>query len=233
MKLAILTPTYRKLDNSTFDHLKNTLESVRKQTFQDYKLFLIGDDYTDNTELMNLSSIIEKDKIYVENLSRAIERVKYSGIELWRTGGINASNIGIERAIEHGFNYICHLDHDDIYLEKHLELISDCIEETGVNFITTKCSSYPDVIPENYYTKYRPVANHLFKVSTCVNYRYFNMRFRNLLEETGKGYAADADLWNRIKVYLENSNEFGIFINEITCKKIGGKIPILKPEIVK
>jgi len=54
-----------------------------------------------------------------------------------------------------------------------------------------------------------------------------------MIEETGKSYAGDADLWNRINIFLENKNEYGIFINESTCRKIGGKIPILKPNIVK
>jgi len=47
MKIGIITPTYRKLDGSTYNHLKMALESVKNQTHKDYKIFLIGDDYTD------------------------------------------------------------------------------------------------------------------------------------------------------------------------------------------
>lgn len=233
MNIGIVIATYYKLDGSTYAHLKKTLESVKNQTHKDYKVFLIGDNYSHKEELIQLSEIIESNKIYLENLPVAIERIKYTGIDLWRTGGVNAMNTGIKKSLSEGYDYICVLDHDDIFLNEHLEIISKCVDETKTHFVTTKCGAYPDINAEGYYTNYRPISSRLFKVSTCIDFKYFNMLFRNLLEETGKSYAADADLWNRIKEYLEYKNEFGIFINKLTCKKIGGKVPILKPEIVK
>jgi len=65
MKIGIVIATYRKLDGSTYKHLKNTLESVKNQTHKDYKVFLIGDDYTDNNELIELSKIIDDDQILI------------------------------------------------------------------------------------------------------------------------------------------------------------------------
>jgi len=234
MKLAIVTATYRKLDGSTYDHLKRALESIKNQIHSYYKLFLIGDNYTDNDELIELSKILDTNKIYIENLPVAVERIKYSRYDLWRVGGVNAMNTGIMKALSEDFDYICHLDHDDLFLENHLKLISDCIEVTKSNFIATKCGSYPDIEPEGLYTNYRPIASKLFKVSTCVNHRYFgNILFRNMIEECNKSYAADADLWNRINKLLEIKNEYGIFINQISCRKIGGKVPILQPKIIK
>jgi len=239
VKLAIITPTYRKLDGSTYTHLRNALESIKNQTHQDYKLFLIGDDYTDNDELMELSKIITSEKIYVENLPVAIERLKfiegaYSKFDLWRTGGVNAMNTAIIKALEEGYEYICHLDHDDLFLENHLEIISECIEKTGSNFITTKCGCYPNITPVKYYTNYRPVPSRLYKVGCCVNHKYFeNILFKNLIEEEGRSYAADADLWIRISKILSNKNEYGIFINETTCRHINGGITLNKPEIIK
>jgi len=233
MKLGIIIPTYRKLDGSTYNHLKNALESVKNQSYQDYKVFLIGDNYSDHNELMDLSGTIDPNKIYVENLIVAVERVKYNGIDLWRNGGTNASNVGIKKALEDGFDYICHLDHDDFYLENHLKTISSCIEKTKTKFITTKCGAYPDIQPSEFYTDYRPISSKLNKVSTCINYRYFNMFFRNMIEETGESYASDADMWNRINDYLKAKNEWGVFINETTCCKIGGQVPIWNPNIIK
>jgi len=233
MKIGIVTPTYRKLDGSTHKHLKEALESVKNQTHKDYKLFLIGDDYDDNDELMELSKIIDKDKIVVNNLPIAMERELYSGMDLWRTGGVNASNVGIKIGLEEGFDYICHLDHDDMFFEDHLELISNCIEITNKNFISTKCGKYPPIFKNDFYIKYRPEANKLFKVTTCVNYRYFNMFFRNMLKEFGVSYAADADLWNRINKFLKDNNEYGILINKITAKRNGGGDTRLRPDIIK
>lgn len=233
IKIGITIATYRKLDGSTYNHLKKTLESIKNQTYDNYNVYLIGDNYSNNIELIELSKIIDADKIYVENLPIAIERTKYNGIDLWRNGGTNAMNVGIKKALDDGIEYICSLDHDDYYYINHLEIINKCIEETESKFITTKCGSYPNIEPISYYTNYRPIASKIFKVSTCINFKYFNMLFRNMLEETGKSYASDADLWNRINKYLSDKNEYGIFINEITCRKIEGKVPILNPNIVK
>jgi glycosyltransferase involved in cell wall biosynthesis len=239
MKLAIVTATFQKLDGSTYQHLKSALESVKNQTHKDYKIFLIGDDYTDNDELMELSKIIDEDKIYVENLPIAAERTKYSGIDLWRNGGVNANNVGIKRALKENYNYVCHLDHDDIFLPNHLELISECIEKTNTNFVTTKCKHpeciniYPPVGSSEFYTKYRPINSSIFKVTTCVNYAYYNFLFRNMIEECGVSYAADADLWNRITEDMTNKNEFGYCINSITCIKTPDGNTIKSPESIK
>ena len=233
MKLAIITPTYRKLDGSTYFHLAAALDSVKKQTHTDYKLFLIGDDYSDHSEFLKLSTLLEPINIYAENLEIAKERIKYSGYDLWRNGGVNASNIGIKKALDEGYDYICHLDHDDLFLPNHLSLISECIDRTYAPFIATKCGGYPPIDTDTLYTKYRPETNRLFKVSTCVNYNYFKIFFRNMLEETGKSYAADADMWNRIKTFLEERDEYGIFINRVTTKRNGGGTTYKNPEIVK
>jgi glycosyltransferase involved in cell wall biosynthesis len=233
MKLAIVTPTYFKLDGSTANHLRLALESVKNQTHQDYKLFLIGDDYSNSDELFELAKIVDRDKIYVENLPVAVERIKYSGMDLWRTSGVNASNVGVRKALSEGYDYVCHLDHDDMFLENHLMEISDCIEATGTNFVSTKCGAYPPIETDQHYTEYRPETNRLFKVSTCVNYRHFGLFFRNMIEETGKSYAADADMWNRIKKFMEDRDEYGVFVNVNTAKRNGGGTTYKKPEIVK
>jgi len=233
MKIGIITPTYRKLDGSTYNHLKMALESVKNQTHKDYKIFLIGDDYTDNDEFFELSKIIDNNKIHAENLPIALERIKYSGMDLWRNGGLNATNTGVKLSMKDGYDYICHLDHDDMFLENHLKLISDCIDETRTNFLTTKCGNYPPIESEDFYVRYRPVANKLMKVSTCVNYSYFNLFFRNMIEETGNSYASDADLWNRINKFLSDRNEYGICINIVTCKRNGGGTTRNNPNVVK
>ena len=82
MKLAIVTATYWKLDGSTKNDLKRTLESVKNQSYQDYKLFLIGDNYSDHKELIELSQIIDPNKLCVINLPEAKERIKYNKIDL-------------------------------------------------------------------------------------------------------------------------------------------------------
>lgn len=239
MKIGIVTATYRKLDGSTYAHLKETLESVKNQTHQDYKVFLIGDDYSDNDELLELSKIIDDDKIYVENLPIAVERIKYDGYNLWKCGGANATNVGIKKALSEGYEYICLLNHDDVYFEDHLSLISECIEKTGIYFVTTRCSgdnniNYPPTTIDKFgYYNYIPQSSRLYLVSVCLNYKYYNILMRNMIEECGISYPSDADMWNRISEYMRDNNENGIFINKITCEHLNEYTTCKNPEIVK
>jgi len=233
MKIGIVTPTFRKLDGSTYNHLKSTLESVKNQTHQDYKIYLIGDDYSNNDELLELSKIIEPDKIYVENLPVAVERIKYNGGQLWVTGGANASNIGIQRALDDGYDYISLLDHDDMFLENHLKVISDCIDQTKTNFVTTRCGSLPSDTSTGYYTPYRPKSALMYKVTACTNFRYLNFRFRNMIEECKWEYPGDADLWGRINAFLTEKNEYGVLINVETCKRTTEGLTKTNPSNVK
>jgi hypothetical protein len=77
----------------------NKISKPKNQIHQDYKVFLIGDRYENEKEFLEIAtSIIDKDKIYYENLPEAKERDKYkSGDKLWCSGGVNARNYGIEK----------------------------------------------------------------------------------------------------------------------------------------
>jgi hypothetical protein len=52
------------------------------------------------------------------NLDHAKERDRYGSdpdlkVFLWCSGGVHATNVGIQKALSEGFEYVCHLDHDD------------------------------------------------------------------------------------------------------------------------
>lgn len=231
-RIGIVIPTFRKLDGSTYVHLKRTLESVRDQTYQNYKVYLIGDDYTDMDELTELSKIITPERLYLENLPVAVERVKYERSALWYCCGVNANYIGVQKALSEGIRYCCYLNHDDIFYPNHLETLAQCIKETGTNFMATKCLTYPPVETDKLYNDYRPQGGRLYTVSVCMNFTYFQMFQRNTTE-LGIPFVADFDLWTRVTEFLTARNEYGVFINKQTCEKIGGGDVKYKPEIIK
>ena len=227
MKLGILIPTYRKANGEYRDQIAKTLESVSNQTHKDYKVFLIGDLYDDNYEFEELSKIIDPSKIWAHNLPIAYERSKYSGKDLWVTGGVYASNIGIDQALKEGFDYICHLDHDDLWKPNHLELISTTIDKTKTNFISTRSGKgWPAMESIDYLTKWRPLPSKVFKSTTCLNYKHFNIRFRNMIEEVNRVYASDADLWHRVNQLMVKNNEWGYVINESTMARLDSQFVI-------
>jgi len=220
MKLAIVIPTYQRKDNTTPKYLKRALLSIKEQTNQDYMVYLIGDHYEDDAEFNDLAtSIIDSDKIKYVNLPNAVEREKYAigDKKLWASGGVNASNIGIELAIKDGYEFICHLDHDDWWGSDHLELINKKTDE-GYVIITTMGEHFNDnALPKNSTNPYYPKSSNLLHSTTCVNFKEIPLRYRDVYAEDGRVYASDADLWDRLSPYMIENNKLGYLIEKITC----------------
>jgi acetyltransferase-like isoleucine patch superfamily enzyme len=225
MKIGIVISTYQKLDGSSPFLLKRAMESVKNQTYQDYILIVIGDKYEDDNEFKNLCKNINLgDKIVFKNLPYAKEREKYhmGSKELWSAGGVNAYNYGINLGLELGLEYICHLDHDDYWHPQHLELINHTIEVTQDASIINTCSTYfnsylPQVEFTNEILPSEIKPGGLIHSSVCINHKDIPLKYRDVFEETGKEYAADADMWLRIGEYVKQNNLKTYYITSLTC----------------
>lgn len=223
MIFGICIATYRRADGKTPFYLNRTLDSIASQTYNNYKIYLIGDRYDDNDEFNNYGKNIDTSKIYKENLPVAKERDFFSHNRslLWCIGGRNASNHGIDLALNDGINYIIKLDHDDWFEPNHLENFKKCIDETSADFMCSKSTHIKGILPiinsKEKYVKFLPDAGGLIKSSTCTNYKTIPIRSRNVYEETGKIYPGDADLWKRIKTHIQDNNLSSYLVNEITC----------------
>ena len=223
MKITIKIPTYQRVDGRTPEVLTRALESIKSQTYQNYKVYLIGDKYEDNDEFLRLSSIIDTDKIYVENLPYAKEREKYTGLDLWCTGGINANNHAIDKILEDGLSYICHLDHDDWWAPNHLEEIVNTIESDSPAFIATKSfhKNYENTLPIIESSPFFPKNGDLIHSSVCIDFNRINLRYRDILEEEGiRGVVSDGDMWDRISELMKSKNINGKLINKVTCNHL-------------
>jgi glycosyltransferase involved in cell wall biosynthesis len=223
--IGISIPTYQRKDGTTPFLLSRALESVKNQSYQDYKVFLIGDDYKDKKEFIKLaSSIIPSNKIYFENLPIAIERNKYptSSKQLWCSGGANARNYIIDLALSDNINYLCPLDHDDYWHPQHLEFINYTINlKPNSSFIYT-CGTY-----FNHYLPNQPLTNEIISSfptpgevihsSVCINHKLIPLKYRDVFEETRKLEPSDADLWFRSSQYIKENNLESYLITSLTC----------------
>jgi glycosyltransferase involved in cell wall biosynthesis len=219
MKISIVIPTYRRSDNKTPEYLIRALTSIKNQTYQNYKVFLIGDNYDNNDEFVKIAStIIDSKKITYINLPNAIEREKYqTGEKLWSSGGANATNYGINLALNDGYSYICHLDHDDWWEPNHLDLIKDQLNNNFIIIATKARYLNGEILPINGNNPFYPKGSNLIHSATCVNFREIPLRYRDVFAEEGYPYAGDADLWDRLSKYMLENNKMGYLINEITC----------------
>lgn len=245
MKFAVITATYQRANGSTPEVLTRAINSLKNQTHQDFKLFLIGDGYDDNKEFKSFSKLLSKKQIYLENLPFSPERTKYKNPsqELWACGGTSAINRGIDVALEQGFTHITLLDHDDIWYPSHLEWLNKALQVTNSPFIITK-GKYTDshnhthIIPElhryddleinpNLYHElsegikaypFIPLQCRFMKLSVCMDMSRIPLRFRDSLEETGVIAAGDADMWNRIGELVRGGKlDRGIMVEVETC----------------
>jgi len=227
MKIGIVIPTYQRKDSSTPFFLSRALQSIKDQTHDDYKVFLIGDKYEDSNEFEQLAtSVIPLEKILYYNLPVAVERERYpqGGKELWRCGGANARNYGIQKCLEEGYNYACHLDHDDYWHPQHLEVINHTISLTNnPAFLFTRSTYFNSVLPrigtvnENI-TEMLPIPQGIVHSSVCINHSLIPFKYRDTQYEVGIERESDADMWKRISEFIEKDKILkSYFIPMLTC----------------
>lgn len=227
MKFAIVITTYQRKDGSTPFFLRRALDSVFNQDYENFMIFIIGDKYEDNQEFIDICSSYNQEKINYENLPFAAERDKYTDKwAIWSYGGCYANNYGIDKSVEMGYEYICHLDHDDEWYPSHLSSLKYGIEKTNSLFLCTKSEYVSGTILPNNNTNtelipFIPRGGSLIHSSTCINFKKIPLRHRNLYEETGVvGQPGDFDMWERIGGYLSSNSLTGYIINRVTCKHL-------------
>jgi glycosyltransferase involved in cell wall biosynthesis len=227
MTFSIVITTYQRKDGSTPFYLKRAIDSVFSQTYKNFKIIIIGDRYENNDEFNIICSQYDKQKIYYENLPVAAERDKYNDKWLiWKYGGTKSYNYGIEKSIQMGYEYVCHLDHDDEWYPNHLSSLYDAIIKTNALWLCTKSeyvsnkilpiiNSGLELIP------FYPISEGLIHSSVCINFKKIPLRYINVYEETGiSGLPGDADMWARLSKYLKENNLVGTLVNKVTCRHV-------------
>ena len=68
IKFSIVITTYQRNDGTTPKVLKRALDSVFNQDYDNFKIYVIGDKYDNNSEFESIFQEYPKDKIYYENL---------------------------------------------------------------------------------------------------------------------------------------------------------------------
>lgn len=242
MDIAIVMATYKKKDGSTPGFVKKAIASLTQQTYQNFKLFLIGDQYTDNDEFESFRSLLPPEQLYMENRPYAVERNRYEpGELLWNCGGVTSMNYGIDTAKAHGYQYVAFLDHDDIWFTDHLELLVRTIKltnapliashgiylgarfpnEVGDNFLYNRLSinsnAYYILNPDIKVWPMIPYEASYIKSTVCIDVTRIHSRMRDTWYEIGEKHVCDADWWMQIREEVLTGNlDYGVLIGKIT-----------------
>jgi glycosyltransferase involved in cell wall biosynthesis len=114
--VSVITATYNRSNV-----LAPAVESVRRQTFRDWELWVVGDACTDDTEQVVAS--FKDPRVRFFNLA----------VNVGEQSGPN--NEGCRRARG---RFIAYLNHDDLWLPDHLETALGAINETGADLVYTQ-----------------------------------------------------------------------------------------------
>jgi glycosyltransferase involved in cell wall biosynthesis len=205
--------------------LKKCIDSVFNQTYNDFKIFLIGDDFVQLDLLDDFLQQYDKNKIEFINIPLAVEREKYfskNKLALWSSGGVNARNFGINYALTKGYSWVCSLDHDDSWRINHLEELKNAIDKFNPDIVFTKSTCFdgrilPPVQSNSKYIELLPISENTIHSSVCINFLKIPLRYLDFFEITKSTFPADALMWRKIKDYSEEKKVISIFINELTC----------------
>jgi glycosyltransferase involved in cell wall biosynthesis len=228
MIIGITIHTYQRADGKTPNLLKRTLQSIINQSYQDFKIFIVGDKYENNQEFEDIINSFKEisNKIVYDNLSFANERDKYLGINntaLWNCGGAHALNHANFLATQYGITKVCHIDHDDIWLPNHLELIvNTIIEKQNPAFIYTlskyiSIPVFPEFPEDGEVVESYPEYARLIHSSTYIDLAQIHFYYRDLWAEENRIFPSDGDMWERIKAKCQSENLKSYVIRRVTC----------------
>src|SRR5690606_18820867 len=102
---SIVIPLYNKEQSVT-----NTLQSVLNQTFTEFEVVIVNDGSTDNS--------VEKVEAFNDPRIRLIHQAN-AGVSAARNKGIKEAN----------YEWIAFLDADDLWMEDHLQVLNQMIQE--------------------------------------------------------------------------------------------------------
>ncbi len=102
--VSVIIPTFNRRDQ-----LKNAIQSVLNQTYQNFEIIVVNDAGEDSSDVVNEFND---------------QRIKYVNQDI-NKGAAASRNTGLKNATGH---FIAYLDDDDIYYPNHLQILTDFAE---------------------------------------------------------------------------------------------------------
>jgi glycosyltransferase involved in cell wall biosynthesis len=237
VKFGILTVTYARKDGKTPELLKQTIQSALNQSHENWKIYLIGDDYENDEELKEIINMVPKNKIVFHNEELPGERLRFAGQDLWYSGSNASANVGLEMMKKDGIEWIARLDHDDVWLSDHLENFAKAIGAyDGLKFLSSTSlikryksgsDSYKRPVAVDGSKKPFGVNNikgmkDCWHSAICWNLKEMNHRYRNVREQMltepvrDEPCGGDRDMIERLMMQCWDKDHKWMLIPEVT-----------------
>lgn len=211
---SVVIPLYNKERS-----VKNTIESVLNQTFQDFEVIVVNDGSTDNS--------LEVVKSFNDERIRIINQ-KNSGVS-------SARNRGIKEA---KYDWIAFLDADDLWKNNHLQIVDEMINTFPnekvfcTSFATSKnsvqCKKNDSVIIiQNYFKE--ALNGSVIWTSVAVIHQSVFKNIGHFNEILSRG--EDLDMWARIGKYyriIKSSTITALYVQDSENKLTKCEIDLSK-----
>ena len=182
--------------------LERTLNGIFEQTYKNWTVYLIGDNYGD--ELFDL--VPAHPKIKVIDAKVESERFHFKLEDLEFCGGCNAFNFGLDLMENDGIKYHVSLDHDDIWRKDHLESLYKAYTLfPDAYFVYTRGNWIyginPNIDCNMEYNNLPPVYRHVLHSSVSWRLDKIPLRYINTTEK-GINIHGDGYMWQRMCEYF-------------------------------
>ena len=227
---GIKIATFNKQNGQTPIFFKKTIDSLMNQTYKNWTLYLIGDDYEPKEEFDSLTKLVPEEKIKSINVKVNPERKKFPKDLFSYCGGTNATNYGLDWMENDGISHLAILDHDDIWKPNHLAVLKNAYYKyPEAYFVYTKGyhAGFKREVPnvsQNLkidYNNLPPQLNDVLHSSVSWRLDKIPLRYINTIEHqkrdaNGNFIYGDVFMWQMFKEYfIKNKHKF-LFIPENT-----------------
>jgi glycosyltransferase involved in cell wall biosynthesis len=228
---------------STPEVLKDALDSIKSQTYENWVVYIVGDAYPESQEIEDIFKEYGN-KIQFHNLSKPGERDRgLTPEQMWATGGVTALNKALSMAESDGVDIIARIDHDDKWKCDHLMTLAKAYTQYPESvFAFTKSVKKPTGGSSKKRVLYLPGKvninkveyNNLFAPGGDVSHSAISwkvkdtplkgMRYRGVEEQTTSEpkftkdniRPADMDIYDRIKKVIDGTDHKYVYVPVLT-----------------
>lgn len=167
MKIAVIIATYCRKQGTSKKHLETMFNYLENQTYKDFKVFIIGDNYSNNNEFETLCKSY-KGNIYYHNSPVDYRKNTFKIAQnKWTCGGSYSRRLAIKKAIEENFDYYFHIDDDDTWDLNHIETYVNNLKIFSETAFMICKANYKNTILPRSHTKITTNSYNNYKVRSC------------------------------------------------------------------
>lgn len=229
LKVGVVSATYTRPDGSSARKLERAIKSLLKQTYENWKLFLVSDSYTDTEHLQRVIDWVPEDKIKTILLDRPNIPDRDS-LEAVLNGGVEAYSTGVMALISEGLDLGCQLCDDDFWYPGHLQtLLSYYLQYPEAAVLYTQAlyrnHPYPDVdarieydnLPPGFtlegdYKRLNQILSSMMFRTSCFKDR---VRPRGIVDQ-GRHWPSDMDFISQVMNVCSTDNLKTVYIPQVT-----------------